>query len=62
MSESDSTPVVLSALGLHVTIGARVLIDGQDLLVRNGERIGLIGRNGAGKSTLLRILASQEHF
>ena len=27
--------------------------------VRQGERVGLIGRNGAGKSTLLRIIAGQ---
>ncbi|MBR6471084.1 MAG: ABC-F family ATP-binding cassette domain-containing protein, partial [Victivallales bacterium] len=62
MPEADSSTVVLSASGLHVTIGARVLIDGQDLLLRNGEHVGLIGRNGAGKSTLLRILSGQEHF
>lgn len=30
---------------------------GIDLSIRDGERVGLIGRNGAGKSTLLRVLA-----
>jgi ATP-binding cassette subfamily F protein 3 len=30
-----------------------------DLLVRHGERVGLIGANGAGKSVLLRIIIGQ---
>jgi ATP-binding cassette subfamily B multidrug efflux pump len=32
------------------------LIDGLDLVVRPGERIGLVGRSGAGKSTLVNLL------
>ena len=28
-----------------------------DLTVRDGERLGIIGRNGAGKSTMLKVLA-----
>ena len=32
-------------------------LDGIDLTVREGERLGIIGRNGAGKSTLLKLLA-----
>ncbi len=31
------------------------------LQLRDGERLGLIGRNGSGKSTLLRILAGLAH-
>lgn len=30
---------------------------GIDLTLRDGDRIGLIGRNGAGKTTLLRVLS-----
>ena len=30
-----------------------------DLLVRHGERVGLIGRNGAGKSVLFRLILGQ---
>ena len=33
------------------------LLDHADLVVEEGERIGLIGRNGTGKSSLLRIAA-----
>ena len=32
-------------------------LDGIDLKIYEGERLGIIGRNGAGKSTLLKLLA-----
>ncbi|MFZ6027586.1 MAG: ATP-binding cassette domain-containing protein [Chloroflexota bacterium] len=31
-----------------------------DLLLRHGERVGLIGANGAGKSVLLRLILGEE--
>lgn len=31
-------------------------LDGIDLSINNGEKVGIIGRNGAGKSTLLKII------
>ena len=45
----------------HVTIriAGRTLLDGADLRVDPGRRIGLVGRNGAGKSTLLRAIAGE---
>ncbi len=36
------------------------ILDGVDLRVRHGERLGLIGANGAGKSVLLRLILGQE--
>src|SRR5215469_13690743 len=41
----------------HIAFGERPLLDGAELTVLAGERLGLIGRNGTGKSTLLAVLA-----
>jgi ABC transport system ATP-binding/permease protein len=38
----------------------RKLLDSVDLLINEGDRIGLIGVNGSGKTTLLRIIAGLE--
>ncbi len=45
----------------HVTLrmAGRVLLDGADLRIDPGRRIGLVGRNGAGKSTLLKAIAGE---
>jgi len=45
--------------GLVIRMGGRSLLDGADLTVEPGRRIGLVGRNGAGKSTLLRAIAGE---
>jgi ATPase subunit of ABC transporter with duplicated ATPase domains len=47
----------LVAKGLGQGHADRVLFSGLDLVVAEGDVIGLVGVNGAGKSTLLRTLA-----
>ncbi|HET6719681.1 MAG TPA: ATP-binding cassette domain-containing protein, partial [Rhodocyclaceae bacterium] len=39
--------------------GDRVVVGGIELMLRPGDRIGLLGRNGAGKSTLVKLLAGE---
>jgi ATP-binding cassette, subfamily F, member 3 len=54
-----SGDIVLDAKGLSAERGGRKLFGGVELLVRRGERIGVVGPNGAGKSTLLKLLAGR---
>jgi ATP-binding cassette, subfamily F, member 3 len=51
---------LLSARGLVKSFGGRRVLDGLDLELAGGARIGVLGPNGGGKSTLLAILAGQE--
>ncbi len=37
----------------------QTILEDYDLLIKPGDRIGIIGRNGSGKSTLLNILAGK---
>ncbi len=50
-------PGTITAVALTKSHGDRVVLDGVDLHVPAGRRVGIIGENGAGKSTLLRLLA-----
>ena len=46
---------LLELTGVKKAYGERVLFSGLDLVVRPGERVGILGPNGIGKSTLLHI-------
>ena len=48
---------LLSAKGLGKRFGGFVALQGIDIDVRPGERLGLIGPNGSGKSTFVNCLA-----
>ncbi|MBE6481618.1 MAG: ABC-F family ATP-binding cassette domain-containing protein [Actinomyces ruminicola] len=48
---------LLGVESVRVTVGPRTLLDGVNLGIEEGERIGVLGPNGAGKSTLLSLLA-----
>ncbi|MGK5498215.1 ABC-F family ATP-binding cassette domain-containing protein [Streptomyces sp. URMC 125] len=50
---------MITATGLELRAGARVLIESASFRVARGDRIGLVGRNGAGKTTLTRCLAGE---
>jgi ATPase subunit of ABC transporter with duplicated ATPase domains len=50
---------VITATGLELRVGARVLIESATFRVARGDRVGLVGRNGAGKTTLTKCLAGE---
>ena len=50
---------MITASGLELRAGARILLEPITLRVQNGDRIGLVGRNGAGKTTTMRVLAGE---
>lgn len=52
-----SSPLLLRATGLRVTLGGRAVLDGCSITLEGGEACVLTGDNGAGKTTLLRVLA-----
>lgn len=50
---------MITAHGLELRAGARLLLEDATVSVGPGDRIGLVGRNGAGKTTLTRVLAGE---
>ncbi|MFK8252131.1 ABC-F family ATP-binding cassette domain-containing protein [Ancylobacter terrae] len=50
-------PPLLLLQDTRLTFGGTPLLEGAELSVSSGERVGLVGRNGSGKSTLLKIAA-----
>lgn len=51
MSEA---PVQIALRGVHKSFGPKVVLDGADLEVRDGESVVVIGGSGTGKSVLLK--------
>src|SRR5688500_7947446 len=56
----ESEPItMITATGLELRAGSRILLGESTLRVQPGDRIGLVGRNGAGKTTALKVLAGE---
>jgi ATP-binding cassette subfamily F protein 3 len=53
---------VLEACAVTKSFEGRHVLRGVNLLVRHGERVGLVGPNGAGKSLLLRMILGQDEL
>ena len=60
VSESGSTvgSIMTAMRGVEVQLGGRSVLSIDELVLRAGECVGLMGRNGAGKTTLLRTMAA----
>ncbi len=50
---------MLTLSGARIELGDRVLLDDASILIRQGEKVALVGANGQGKTTLLRAIAGE---
>ena len=48
---------MISATGIELRGGHRLLLEGATFRIAPGDRVGLVGRNGSGKTTLTKVLA-----
>jgi ATP-binding cassette subfamily F protein 3 len=48
---------MLNLTSARIEMGARVLLEDTSLLIKQGEKVALVGANGMGKTTLLRAIA-----
>lgn len=55
-----SAQIVADLRDVGKAFGERQLFAGLNLMVENGDRIGIVGPNGAGKTTLLRMIVGDE--
>ena len=53
-----ATRTAISVTGLRKAYGEKVVLDGVDLTIGEGDVFALVGPNGAGKTTIVRILST----
>jgi len=51
--------LVLRATDISVAFGPKKVLDGVNVEIQRGDRLGIVGPNGAGKSTLLAVLLGE---
>ncbi|WP_227396386.1 ribosomal protection-like ABC-F family protein [Jeotgalibacillus aurantiacus] len=51
--------ILLELKEIKMAVKARTLFEIDELTIRKGDRIGLVGKNGSGKSTLLHLVAGK---
>jgi len=50
---------MITLRNLQLRRGTKIVLDGANVTINPGEKVGLIGRNGAGKSSLFALLAGR---
>jgi phospholipid/cholesterol/gamma-HCH transport system ATP-binding protein len=55
-AQQPDEDIILSARGITVAFGEKVVLENLDLDIRRGEILGFVGASGAGKSVLLRTV------
>ena len=59
VADAGRSVLDLRGLTLKAPGGDRILVDGFDLAMTAGERLGILGPNGSGKTTLLRAIIGE---
>jgi len=52
---------MLQINNLSKVFGKQTIFDGVTATIKQGERVGFVGRNGSGKTTLFRMILDEEH-
>jgi Fe-S cluster assembly ATP-binding protein len=56
------TPATLEVRNLHASVEGKQILNGIDLIVRQGETHALMGPNGSGKSTLSNVIMGRPGY
>ena len=56
---ANSGKMVFVCDDLHYDIEDKTIVDGLNLILQRGDKLGLIGPNGCGKSTLIKLLLGE---
>jgi ABC transport system ATP-binding/permease protein len=51
---------LVDLFGIKKRYDLKILLDGVDFHLNEGERVAIVGQNGCGKSTLMKIISSEE--
>ena len=52
--------IALEARDLMIEVGGKIVVSDLSFDLRDGDKIGLVGRNGAGKTSTMKVLAGED--